>query len=283
MINQLLPCDKLKRGKMNMNNISVYAQVQYAKIDTNDYIWKKFTVPVYGGKYQRGVTNWEQECLDTANGFLDELFSVPGFLAFFANHHYCVPKGKIVAYLHEHGSDLVFPVSREYWQPFSWEWCQHEGGRNSIGHIMDTNGWFYDKLAAPSISVTIDGREYKPFDDWECCFSSCEDNDNFAWRLCEASSYNVPYLYSLIRACNFNTEYLYEGGFTADMDSGLMAVLKFFDEEVLPTYDIIINEDNAMRKAGTYPMHIVDLSSDNLRCLVRNNKKRINKILEDHI
>ena len=68
---------------MVFRGFDLQAEISYRTIDTENYQWKRFTAPVYGGQYPRGTTRWEQECLDTANAFLEKLFSVHGFLEFF--------------------------------------------------------------------------------------------------------------------------------------------------------------------------------------------------------
>lgn len=265
---------------MVFRGFDLQAEISYRTIDTENYQWKRFTAPVYGGQYPRGTTRWEQECLDTANAFLEKLFSVHGFLEFFIKNNCRLRKQEVIDYLAQNCPTLVFPDSREYRQPFTWYWCQLEGNRDAPGHIMDMSGWFYDKLAVPDITVKVDGKEYRPFADGENCFSSCVDDNSFAWKLCEASSYNVPYLYNLIKACDHNIEWLYEGSFTTDMDDGLYAVLELFDRSILPRYNVIVKEDTIAVRAGTYTMHIVDTSEENLRSIVKKNKKLINNLID---
>ena len=87
-------------------------------------------------------------------------------------------------------------------------------------------------------------------------------------------------MYNLIKACDHNIEWLYEGSFTTDMDDGLYAVLELFDRSILPRYNVIVKEDTIAVRAGTYTMHIVDTSEENLRSIVKKNKKLINNLID---
>ena len=63
------------------------------------------------------------------------------------------------------------------------------------------------------------------------------------------------------------------------MDDGLYAVLELFDRSILPRYNVIVKEDTIAVRAGIYTMHIVDTSEENLRSIVRKNKKLINSLI----
>ena len=55
--------------------------------------------------------------------------------------------------------------------------------------------------------------------------------------------------------------------------------MEYFDQEILPTYNVIVEEDSPITKAGVYKMHIVDLEENNLRELVRKNKAGIKAVI----
>ena len=270
---------KTRGVKERLNKIDIHAKITYHPFITDNYHWKPFNAPTREKNgWERGVTKWEQECLNTANSFLDELFNIDGFTDFFIKSHCRLKKEAVISFLREKGGSLVFPNTREYNEPFGWYWCQLDEP-NSPGHIMDCNGWFYDRLAVPSITVSINGEKIEPFKNREYCFSSCVNEDLFAWKLCEASAYNVPYLYSIVRTLNFDITNLYEGVFYTQMDDKLYRVLELFDDTILPTYNVILQEDTIVTKAGSYAMHIVDTSKQNLREIIRKNKSAINKII----
>ena len=261
--------------------IDLHARVAFRSFDRGSYQWRRFTVPVYdegkGGKRIRPVTEWERKCLDTANAFLEQLFSVPGFTDWFVRNHCCVKKHAVLSFLAQAGSGLVFPDTPEYKAPFGWGWCQHDGGRDAPGHILDCFGWLYDTLAYPEITVAVDGTVYEPFMDDIHCFESCAEDDCFAWRLCRACIFTFPQLFHL---AGRDMNCVYEGTFSADMDPGLLAVLKLFDEEILPVYNVIVGEDSPALDAGTYPMHIADVSRPALQALILENKEAIAAALE---
>lgn len=261
-----------------MDPIDLHAKIIYHPFDLSNYHWIPFAPGVFG-TYPRTATGWEQKCLDTANAFLEHLFAVSGFMEFFIQNNCRVKKEHITEFLSQKNINLPFPETREYREPFGWYWCQIDEGRDAPGHIKDWNGWLYDKLAIPTITVSVRGKEYKPFNDSQSCFYSCEAEDAFAWKICEASAYNVPYLYSYIRNCDYNIECLYEGAFSISGDRVLTAVMEYFDQEILPTYNVIVEEDSPLAKAGAYKMHIVDLEEGNLRELVRKNKAGIKAVI----
>ena len=262
-----------------MSVIDLQAKITYHPFSTDCYHWKPFTAPTCEKNgWQRTATKWEQECLDTANDFLGKLFKVEGFTELFIRNQCRLKKEIIASYIKDKGSSLIFPCTREYSQPFGWYWCQLDDP-NSPGHIMDWNGWLYDKLAVPVISVSVNGKVFEPFKDAEQCFSSCVNEDWFAWKLCEASAYNVPYLYSIVRALKSDITNLYEGVFYAGMDDKLYRILELFDNSILPVYNVILNEDTMIVKSGSYAMHIVDTCKQNLREIIKNNKLAINEII----
>ena len=262
-----------------MNVIDLNAKVTYHPFNMDNYHWIPFSSPtVEKNGWRRGTTKWEQECLDTANAFLKEMFEIDGFTNYFIMNNCRIKKDAAASFFKEKGSQLVFPTTREYREPFGWYWCQFDK-QNYPGHIMDWNGWIYDKLAVPDITVSINEKEFKPFNDDEQCFSSCTTEDRFAWKLCEASAYNVPYLYSIVRELKFDETNLYEGVFYTQMDDKLYKVLELFDASILPHYNVILQEDTMVANAGSYMMYIVDTSKQNLREIIRRNKIAINDII----
>ena len=261
-----------------MQNIDIHANISYTPFDIRNYNWIPFS-DEWGDDCKRGTTEWENKCLETVNEFFTKLFSVPGFMEFFIENNCRVKLATMQSFLSQKNYKLSFPKSREFYEPFGWHWCQCKGGRNAPGHLQWNNGWLYDKLSAPSITVTVDEKEYHPFSDSiNCFYGACEDNDEFAWRICEASSYNIPYLYAILNSYDHDMNNLYEQGFTAQEYEPLYAVMKFF-ESILPIYNVIVDEDTPTTGTGIYEMHIINMNNANLRELVRKHKKTIKSIV----
>lgn len=255
--------------------INKHALIVYIDFDTNNYEWRPFAVPNYGDHYSREVTEWEQECLNTANGFMRRLFCIPEFLSFFKENHYCVKKNDAIHFLKSQGYEIAFPDSREYWEPFSWTWCQLNV-RNKPGCVLDHKGWIYDKLATPIVTVSAYNKDYQPFipEDMECVYIG--DISALAYPVCEASKYNIPYLYSLREKVSQYS--LIEYGHCIEDFPGLSEVLEYMDKEALPVFNVIVDEDNVVCNAGEYKIHILNL--DELKRVVKINKKEIISILE---
>ena len=252
--------------------IEVHATISSPQIDKKHYHWKKLICP-------RNATSWEQKCISDANCFLEELFAIEGFSDFFFLNDCCAKKPQIEHFLEETGSNLRFPKTFEY--QFAMDRSHWEssvfGNPNESGYICERGDWFLDRQAWPTLTVTIDNHTWHPFFDSAACFKTCKTSDEFAWDLCTSSAYLVPYLYNIARRCDFNSEWLYEGGFTADMDPGLQAALEVFDAHILPMYNVIVDKDTVIAPAGSYPMHIYDPNS--LRELIRRNKIKLREAI----
>ena len=262
-----------------MTSPKIRATISYPHIERKTYHWIQFSIPTYGGTYSRGATSWEKECLDAANSFMRKLTSVPGFFEFFSSHNYCVRKQDVISFLNEKETHLVFPETREYHEPFSWPWCQLEEGLEHPGHILDSNGWIFDKAAVPEISVVIDGEKYFPFSNDESCISNLFADNDFAWDVCEASAYNVPELHGILQDFSDKSTAIYECAFNSSYDARIEIVLKYL-EEILPAYEIVVDEDTVWVPAGSYPIHIFDRAE--LHDLIKANKKEIRSILQHY-
>ena len=146
------------------------------------------------------------------------------------------------------------------------------------------------KDAKPKIIVTINGKQYTPFQeywhDWDrhpiintYHIDHFGDYDGIlTWRICMNSAYLVPHLYAIRE--NFNPYAMMEYGIFLDEFPCTNKVVEYFKNEVLPVYNIIVNEDNPVVDKGHYKAFII--SEPELRELIRTNRKKIKEILGNY-
>lgn len=254
--------------------INVHATVKYPDFDYDNFCFHPFSIPTYGGKYYRGATDWEKECLETANTFLEKLFDIPSFVSTFKKNRCCMKKEEITHFLTSQGYDIFFPDSREYREPFSWDWCQLDA-KDHHGCIKDNGSWLFATVAAPTIHICVFEKDVQPFSRGSNCVS-VGDIDVLAQPICQASKYNVPYLYSLAEDVSDYARFEY--GNCLEDYPGLVEVLEFMDREILPVFNVIVDTDTVRCNAGEYQMHI--LEPDELRRLIKMHKKQIKEIIE---
>ena len=144
-----------------------------------------------------------------------------------------------------------------------------------------------NKETKPKIVVTINGKQYTPFQecwhDWErhpiintYHIDHFGDYDGIlTWRICMNSAYLVPHLYAIRE--NFNPYAMWEYGISLDDYPCASKVLEYFQNEVLPVYNIIVDEENSVVGKGQYKAFIV--SETELREYIRANRKKIKEIL----
>ena len=254
-----------------VNSTNLIAQVNYPSLNIDEYKIVEYSKRTYGN-----TTKWELERLETINAFLNELFAVPGFCEFFVDNNCCVKKRIIKDFLNKKGCSLEFPTVLEYESLFSWLYQPEVG--SALGYVIDRNDWLYDSLAIPDITVTVGESVIRPFrEDEDSCIALFAEDDSFAWDLCENSAYLVPYLYNLARRCDFNIEFLWEGGFDRYFDCALLPVLQYLDEAI-PFNNVVLQEDTALAGAGEYKMHIIDRG--NVREIIRVHKDEIRRIIQ---
>ena len=263
--------------------IDVHAEVVYPETDAANYSRCPFD---YYDVIKHPATSWEKKCLSEANEFLTQLFATPGFTEFFVRNHCKVKKEQVKAFLKSVGSKLEFPETREYHDAFDM-FHYHRKHDNGLGLVLDKKGWIYDKGMTPKIIVTINGKQYTPFQeywhDWESHpIINTYHIDHFGdydgiltWRICMNSAYLVPHLYAIRE--NFNPYAMWEYGISLDDYPCTSKVLEYFQNEVLPVYNIIVDEEIPVVGKGQYKAYIV--SETELRELIRANRKKIKEIL----
>ncbi len=146
------------------------------------------------------------------------------------------------------------------------------------------------KAAEPIIVVTINGKQFTPFQenwhDWEIRpVINTYHIDHFGnydailtWRICMNSAYLVPHLHAIRE--NFNPHAMMEYGIFLDEFPCTNKVIEYFKNEVLPVYNIIVDEDNPVVAKGQYKAFII--SEPELRELIRVNRKKIKEILGNY-